>query len=246
MGRPVIGICTALEPAVWGAWSQPAHLLPREYADAVTRAGGRALLLPTPPDDRPEDDADGLLDLLDGLVLAGGADVDPGAYGAAHHASTKGTCPPRDAFEIALARAAVARDLPLLGICRGMQVLNVAAGGTLHQHLPDVVGHEEHRRTVGSFADNDHDVRLAEGSRVAGLAGETAHVTKSHHHQGVDRLGDGLAATGWSSVDELVEAVEMPDRRLVVGVQWHPEVDATSRLIAGFVTAVGEGAAVPG
>ena len=125
----------------------------------------------------------------------------------------------------------------MLGICRGIQVLNVAFGGTLLQHLPEHVGHGEHRRTAGSFDDNDHDVRLTDGSLAARAAGELDHGTKSHHHQGIDTLGDGLVATGISTLDELVEAVELPDRRFVLGVQWHPEADERSRIIGALVRA---------
>jgi putative glutamine amidotransferase len=233
MDRPVIGICTALERARWSVWDQQAFLLPRSYVDAVQRAGGLALMLP--PDERAIDEPDALLDLLDGLILAGGADIDPGAYGCERHAETAGTVPERDTFEIALTRRAFDRDLPLLGICRGMQLMNVARGGTLLQHLPESHGHHEHRRNPGSFDGADHDVRLAGGSLAARAAGETTHGTKSHHHQGVHRLGEGLEVTGWSTLDELPEAIEAPGSRFALGVQWHPEADETSRLIEALV-----------
>jgi putative glutamine amidotransferase len=234
MARPVIGICTALERARWSVWDQHAYLLPRSYIDAVQRAGGLALMLP--PDERAREAPDEVLDLLDGLILAGGADIDPAAYGETAHSETRGTVPERDDFEIALARRALERDLPLLGICRGMQLMNVATGGTLLQHLPESHGHHEHRRNPGSFDGADHDVRLTDGSLAARAAGEVHHATKSHHHQGVDRIGDGLEVTGWSAIDELPEAFEAPDRRFALGVQWHPEADKTSRLIAALVT----------
>jgi putative glutamine amidotransferase len=236
--RPVIGLCAALERARWGAWDQAAHLLPREYADAVQRAGGIALLLP--PDPRAVEHPDELLDLLDGLLLAGGSDIDPAAYGEAAHPKTLNTNPERDAFEIALAQRAVARDLPFLGICRGMQVLNVARGGSLLQHLPESHGHDDHRRTSGSFDGNDHQVRLEAGSLAARAAGEERHRTLSHHHQAVDRLGEGLVVTGHAEVDDLPEAVELPGTRFVLGVQWHPEADEASRLIAALVDDAGE------
>jgi putative glutamine amidotransferase len=234
MGRPVIGICVALERARWSVWDQQAYLLPRSYVDAVQRAGGLTLLLP--PDEAAQEDPDAVLDLLDGLILAGGADIDPGAYGAQAHSETLGTVPERDDFEIALARRALERDLPLLGICRGMQLMNVATGGTLLQHLPESHGHHEHRRNPGSFDGADHNVRLSDGSLAARAAGEVTHATKSHHHQAVDRIGEGLEVTGWSAIDELPEAFEAPDRRFALGVQWHPEADETSRLIAALVT----------
>jgi putative glutamine amidotransferase len=232
-GKPVIGLCAALERASWGVWTAPAHLLPREYADAVQRAGGIALILP--PDPAALERPDEILDLLDALILAGGADVDPATYGAEPHPATINTNPERDAFEIALAQRAVERDLPFLGICRGMQVLNVARGGTLLQHLPESHGHHEHRRKPGTFDGADHDVRLSDGSLAARAAGEVVHGTKSHHHQAVARLGEGFEVTGWSSIDELPEAFEAPERRFALGVQWHPEADEQSRLIGALV-----------
>lgn len=217
--RPVIGICAALERARWTAWDAEAVLLPRSYSDAVQRAGGLAVMLP--PDATAVDEPGPVLDLLDGLILAGGADL--------------GLVPERDAFEAALALAAMERDLPLLGICRGMQVMNVARGGTLIEHLPDAVGHEDHRRTLGSFEDADHDVHLADGSLAARGAGESTHSTKSHHHQGVETPGRGLDVTGWATIDELPEAIEDRSCGFALGVQWHPEADDASPLIAALV-----------
>ena len=233
MSRPVIGICTALERARWSVWDQDAYLLPRSYIEAVKRAGGLPIMLP--PDEMSERDPDEILDLLDALILAGGADIDPSAYGEEAHPETRGTVPERDGFEIALARRALERDLPFLGVCRGMQLMNVATGGTLLQHLPDSHGHHEHRRNPGSFDGADHDVRLADGSLAARAAGETVHGTKSHHHQGIDRLGEGFEVTGWSTIDDLPEAFEMPESRFALGVQWHPEADERSRLIEALV-----------
>jgi putative glutamine amidotransferase len=233
MSRPVIGVCAALERARWSHWDQQAVLLPRSYIDAVQLAGGLPVMIP--PDGLVAHEPDEVLDVIDGLVLAGGADIDPSAYGADRHPETVHTVPERDACEIALARRALERDLPLLGICRGMQLINVAAGGTLRQHLPEEFGHHEHRPTLGSFDDADHDVRLAPGSLAARAAGEELHSTKSHHHQGVARIGDGLEVTGWSTLDELPEAIEARDRGFALGVQWHPEVDERSRLIAALV-----------
>ncbi len=233
MRHPVIGICTGLEPVRFGVWHELAAFVPFSYARAVQRAGGVALLLA--PDPRLAAEPDELLDLLDGLLLAGGADVDPAAYGQEPHPATGGTTPDRDAFELALGARALERDLPLLGICRGMQVMNVARGGTLLQHLPDVVAHEDHRRTPGTFDGNDHDVALVPGSLAERAAGEELHGTKSHHHQGVDRLGDGLVVTGRATRDELPEAFEDPSRRFALGVQWHPEADETSRVVGALV-----------
>jgi putative glutamine amidotransferase len=233
MSRPVIGICTALERARWSVWDQQAYLLPRSYVDAVKREGGLAVMLP--PDESLERDPDEALDLIDGLILAGGADIDPGSYGEPRHPETRGTVPERDGFEVALARRALERDIPLLGICRGMQLMNVATGGTLLQHLPESHGHHEHRRKAGTFDGADHDVRLQDGSLVARAAGEVVHATKSHHHQGIDRIGEGFEVTGWSLIDELPEAFEAPDHRFALGVQWHPEADERSRLVGALV-----------
>jgi putative glutamine amidotransferase len=235
MKRPAIGICTALERARWSVWDQQAALLPLSYVEAVQRAGGLVVMLP--PDERLAVDPEEALELLDGLVLAGGADIDPASYGQEAHPETVDTVPERDAFEIALVRAAIERDLPVLGICRGMQLINVARGGTLLQHLPDRFGHHEHRRVLGSFDGAEHDVVLNEGSLAASAAGEVVHVTKSHHHQGVDRLGEGLTVSGVSSLEDLPEAIELPGRRFVLGVQWHPEADEGSSVVGALVQA---------
>ncbi len=233
MTRPVIGICTPLEHARWSDWHAHAYVLPASFVEPVRRADALALLLA--PDPALVDAPDELLDRVDGLMLAGGADVDPASYGADAHPMTLDPDPTRDAFEIALARRALERDLPLLGICRGMQILAVACGGTLHQHLPELLGHEHHRRVPGTFEGADHDVRLLPGSLAARAAGEELHATKSHHHQGVDRVGEGLQVTGWAQLDGLPEAIEAPANRFALGVQWHPEADERSRLIAALV-----------
>ncbi len=227
-------------------WDQQAVLLSRSYVEAVQHAG--ALVLMLPPDEVLLEDPGEALDLLDGLVLAGGADIDPASYGARAHPETLDTVPERDRFEIALVRAAIERDLPVLGICRGMQLINVAYGGTLLQHLPERFGHHEHLRVPGTFDGADHDVDLDEGTLAARAAGETHHATKSHHHQGVDRLGEGLQISGSSSMDGLPEALEMPGKRFVLGVQWHPEADETSHVVGALVAEaerhMREGAAV--
>jgi putative glutamine amidotransferase len=229
----LIGICTTLERARFGAWDKDALLLPRSYIDAIQRAGGIAIMLP--PDPVVTEAPDRVLGLIDGLILAGGRDVDPTTYGAEPDEETDEPRTERDVFEIALARRALERDIPLLGICRGMQVMNVARGGTLVQHLPHHLGHEDHRRSVGTFEGNDHHVRLAEGSLAARAAGELHHETLSHHHQGIDRLGDGLRITAWADEDELPEAFEDPELGFALGVQWHPEADGTSQVIAALV-----------
>jgi putative glutamine amidotransferase len=231
--RPVIGISTNLNRAQWGPWDQRAALLSYAYIEAIQRAGATALMIP--PDPRLESTPDDVLDRIDALILSGGADIDPSSYGEEPHPETNGTVPERDRSEIALARRAIERDMPVLGICRGMQLINVARGGTLKQHLPDEVGHEDHRPYPGSFENSDHAVNLKAGSLAAVAAGETVHNTKSHHHQGVERIGEGLVITGYSALDDLPEAIEAPDCRFVLGVQWHPEADETSRVIGALV-----------
>jgi putative glutamine amidotransferase len=235
MARPVIGICAALERARWSVWDQEAILLPRSYVDAVQDAGGLALLLA--PDARLVDEPEEILERIDGLMLAGGADVDPSSYGHAAHPETVGTIPERDRFEIALVREAIERDMPVLGICRGMQLINVALGGTLVQHLPDHYGHHEHRRVLGSFDGADHDVDVRSATLAGEVVGEARHATKSHHHQGIDSLGVGLVVSGTSTLDDLPEAIEMANKRFVLGVQWHPEADADSPVVGALVEA---------
>ena len=233
MARPAIAICPSFERARWHVWDDEAILVPRSYAAAVQRAGGLPLILA--PEEALTRDPDEALERVDGLLLSGGADIDPGLYHAQHDPATGETYPERDAFEAALTRRAMERDLPLLGVCRGMQLMNVACGGTLHQHLPDVVGHEGHRPVVGTFEGSDHLVRLAEGSLAYRAAGESPHTVLSHHHQGVDRVGEGLTVTGWAEMDDLPEALEATDRGFALGVQWHPEADERSRLVAALV-----------
>jgi len=237
MGRPVIGICAALERASFGVWSdEPTALLPASYAEAIRAAGGIAAMLP--PDGDVAGSPDQLLGRIDGLVLAGGADLDPASHGGDPHPETAGTNPERDRFEIALARRALERDQPLLGICRGMQVLNIAGGGTLEQHLPDRIGHDRHRPVPGKWA--EHEIRLQPGSLAARTVGAERATVKSHHHQGVAELGDGIEASGWSNAPDdrdTIEAIELPDRRFALGVLWHPEEDRPDSVIASFVTA---------
>ncbi|HWE11164.1 MAG TPA: gamma-glutamyl-gamma-aminobutyrate hydrolase family protein [Solirubrobacteraceae bacterium] len=233
--RPAIAVCTPVSDASFGVWNQRAAVLPAGYLDAIGRAGGLALLMA--PDPELIENPDDLLERIDGLILSGGNDIDPAAYGADPHPATKGITPERDAVEIALVRRAAELDMPVLGICRGMQILNIAFGGTLIQHLPDAFGHEDHRRIPGSFDHADHDVRLAPESLAGQAAGELLHSTKSHHHQGVDVIGEGFVVTGASTLDDLVEAIERPDRRFVLGVQWHPEADERSRVIGALVQA---------
>jgi putative glutamine amidotransferase len=212
--QPLIGITTYAEQARWGVWDSPAALIPLVYVRAVEKAGGRPLLVP-PSEEAIEE----TLDALDGLVLSGGSDVDPELYGAEAHPETNGVHPERDRAEIALLRAALERDMPVLAICRGSQVLNVAQGGDIVQHLPEVVGHEQHKHTPSVFG--DHDVDLVPGSRLQRLLGDRAPV-KSHHHQGYGNLGEGLQEAARAD-DGTVEAIEDPSRRFALGVLWHPE-----------------------
>ena len=230
--RPVIGIACAVLPAQWGPWHQPAAVVAADYIRQVQAAGGIAVVIPPQPGDPGE-----VLDRIDGLMLTGGNDLQASLYGDAPPAEAAAPDPERDAWEFALVREAIGRDMPFLGICRGMQVMNVAFGGTLTQHLPESLGTTDHRRTTGSFDGNDHLVDLQDGSLVARAAGEVVHSVPSHHHQAVDRVGEGLVLSGVSSGDGVAEAIEMPGRRFAVGVQWHPEADPTSAVIAALVDA---------
>jgi putative glutamine amidotransferase len=212
--RPVIGITTYAENARWGVWDAPVALIPLSYVNAVTQAGGRALLVPPSDDGMVE-----TLDALDGILFSGGSDLDPSTYGAEPHQATSGVRPDRDRAELALMEAALARDMPILAVCRGVEILNVARGGDLVQHVPDVVGNERHRHTAGLFA--DHDVDLQPGSRLQRVLGDRAPV-KSHHHQGIGRVGTSLREVAWAD-DGIVEGLEDPSRRFALGVLWHPE-----------------------
>jgi gamma-glutamyl-gamma-aminobutyrate hydrolase PuuD len=224
--KPVVGITTYVEPARWGAWELEAALIPYAYVQAVERAGGRALLVP-PSEDAVEE----TLDALDGLLFSGGNDLDPETYGAAAHPETGGLRPERDRGELALLEAALARDMPVLAVCRGFQVLNVARGGDLVQHLPEVVGDAKHREVAGVFS--EHAVRIEDDSKLGGVLGESAPV-KSHHHQGVGTVGQGLREVAWAD-DGTVEGLEDPDRRFAVGVLWHPEAGDDMKLFEALV-----------
>jgi putative glutamine amidotransferase len=237
VSRPAIGICAAVEQARFGAWDQRATLLPQGYAEAVQAAGGLAFLLP--PDDEAAEHPAALLDRLDGLMLAGGRDVDPLSYGARPDPETAEPSPERDRFELALATAALDRDMPVLGVCRGMQMLNVACGGTLIQHLEGELC-ERHRHTPGVFS--DHDVVLEPGSLAARAAGAERIAVRSHHHQAIGELGEGLAISGRSPEDGIAEAIELPGKRFALGVLWHPEEDEASGVIGALVKAAGASA----
>jgi putative glutamine amidotransferase len=231
VARPVVGITTYVTPAKWGSWEQDAALVPTQYVDAVERAGGRALLVP-PSNEGIEE----TLDAVDGLIFSGGSDLDPGMYEQEAHPETVGVVPERDDAELALLTAALERDMPVLAICRGSQVLNVALGGDLVQHLPEVVGDEKHKHTPGVFA--DHDIEVVPETRIGGLLGDRAPV-KSHHHQGFGRLGEGLVEAARAD-DGTLEAVEDPSRRFALGVLWHPEAGEDLKLFEELVREAGE------
>jgi putative glutamine amidotransferase len=215
VARPVVGITTYLTPAAWGAWHLEAALVPASYVRAVDGAGGVPLLVPP----AAAAEADEVVARVDGLVFSGGSDLDPELYGAERHPETMGVVRERDEAELRLMAAALERDLPMLAICRGSQVLNVALGGDLEQHLPDLVGSEAHRETPGVFS--DHDVDIAEGTRLGSILG-ARHTVKSSHHQGFGRLAPGLRESA-RAPDGTLEALEDPARTFALGVLWHPE-----------------------
>jgi putative glutamine amidotransferase len=224
--RPIVGITSYAENARWGVWEAPAALIPLSYVRAVEDAGGRALLVPPNVEGLEE-----TLDALDGLVLSGGADLDPTSYGAEAHPETNGVRPERDRAELALLEGALARDMPVLAVCRGSQVLNVARGGDLVQHLPEIVGHEGHKETPGVFA--EHEVDVLPETKLHDVIGERAPV-KSHHHQGYGSLGEGLREAARAE-DGTIEAIEDPSRRFALGVLWHPEEDEDAALFRALV-----------
>jgi putative glutamine amidotransferase len=227
---PRVGLTTYREPATWGVWSESADVLHASYSRAVEAVGGLPVLLP-PITVNVEDAAAVAVDGLHGLILTGGADIDPGRYGDDRHSRSGEARPDRDGWESALVHAAVNRGLPTLGICRGMQMVAVALGGRLVQHLPDVVGDDSHCPTVGRHG--RHDVNLATGSRIGNLLGSRVAVA-TYHHQAVDVLPNGLVPTGWAE-DGTIEAFESVTKTWLVGVQWHPEVANGAELFGGFV-----------
>lgn len=233
MSRPIIGLTCYVEPARWGAWDTRAALIHTTYTDSLAAAGARVVILP--PDSV---DAD-VLDRVDALVIAGGADVEPALYGAEPHDTTDVPRTDRDAGEMTLYRGAMERGMPVLGICRGLQVMAVAEGGALHQHLPDVVGDARHREAFGTFS--EHGARFTPGSIAHALVGADEAVVNSSHHQAVSDAGR-LTVTGWAD-DGTIEAAEDPAARFVVGVQWHPEQaqdEVSARIFAALVGAASE------
>jgi putative glutamine amidotransferase len=219
VARPTIGVAThRLEPGRVTGWDTGAYAVPDSYLDALRRAGARAILLPGP-------DAIDLLDRVDGLLLTGGGDVEPSRYGADPHPAVYGLDPERDEFELELVQVVDRERTPTLAICRGAQVVNVALGGTLHQHLPDhehVGAHGTPKAGGGRL----HDVKVSESSRLFSASGASVMSCSSSHHQGIDRLGEGLVPVAWTG-DGLTEAVERPEGWLLA-VQWHPEATADS------------------
>ena len=229
--RPVIGITAAIESAGWTVWEGiESNLSPRSYSRCVEEASATPLVLPA--HEVGAESPDDVLGLLDGLILAGGADLDPASYGAAPAPQTIGYRGERDRFELALAHRALERDLPTLGICRGMQILNVARGGTLDQHLADL---ETHLHTPGQFA--DHEVRLEAGSLAERAVGAERVPIRSHHHQGIGELGEGLIASGWAEPGGVIEAIELPGRRFALGILWHAEEERHTPVIGSLVEA---------
>ena len=233
MSLPVVGICASVERARWNAWDVEVNLSQRTYSEVIAAAGAQAVILP--PGDAVAAAPAEALRLCDALILAGGADLDPASYGAEPHPSTTNFRADRDRFELALARGALERDLPVLGICRGMQILNVARGGTLDQDLETTA---THLHTPGDFT--DHEVRLEQGSLAASAVGAEIVEVSSHHHQGLADLGDGIVATGHCVADEVIEAIELPENRFALGVLWHAEEEERSSIVAALREATHE------
>jgi putative glutamine amidotransferase len=232
MSGPVIGLSVYREHARWGVWDTTADLLPTVYARAIEEAGGLPVLLPPLP---TRDAADGVVARIDGLVVAGGADVSPERYGAQPHPRTGSWRDDRDAWELALVAAAEARGLPVLGVCRGMQVMAVAAGGVLEQHVPDRVGHDDHSPGGDQFGQTA--VSVVQGSQLSTLV-PPALTVYCHHHQAV-ASHPGYEAVAWAE-DGTLEAIEAPGRRMRVGVQWHPEMAKDAGLFAALVAAASD------
>lgn len=225
--RPVVGITTYITQARWSYWDLEAALIPSDYVNAIDRAGGRPLLVPPTAEGVEE-----TLEIMDGIVFTGGSDVDPELYGQDPHPETFGIHRQRDDAELALLSGALERDMPVLGICRGIQVLNVALGGDLYQHLPEVVGHEGHKHDPpGEFL--EHEVAIEPGTQLGRVLGARTRVM-SHHHQGLRRVGDGLVEAAHAE-DGSLEAIEVPGRRFAVGVLWHPEAGADMAIFEALV-----------
>ncbi len=232
MGRPIVGITCYEEEARWGKWQTVAALLPVSYVRAVERAGAIPVLVP--PQDLSGEEAAELVDRLDALIVSGGNDLDPELFGEAPHEATVVAGGQRDELELAAITAAIEGGLPTLAICRGLQVLNVARGGTLVQHLPDVVGHTRHSPTPGSFG--SHEVSIEPSSHLASLLSWERGEVPTHHHQAIGELGKGLVVSAHAS-DGVIEAVEDPSVPFLLGVQWHPEAGGDPALFEALVAA---------
>lgn len=235
--RPVVGVTSYATEATWGPWSLPAALIPLSYLNAIEHAGGRGLVIPPSLVGVEE-----TLDSLDALLFTGGNDIDPSVYGAETDPATSGTQLLRDEAELALLKGALERDMPVLGVCRGMQLINVAYGGTLEQHLPARLGHEGHRELWGTFS--EHAVTITEDSLLGAIIGPSTQV-KSSHHQAPETVGDGLTLVAHAADDGTREGLWDPAKTFVLGVLWHPEEADDPRLIMALVQAA-RGRRMPG
>lgn len=235
MPVPVIGVCAAYEQVRWGFWDMTGAIIASTYLKHIEHAGGVGMgLIPTRASTAAVED---LLGRVDGVLLIGGVDVNPRRYGEEAQAALESTNDERDEFEIAVIRASFARDLPVLGICRGLQIMNVSLGGTLHQHLDDV-GHNGHRNAPGRLDEASfHDVEISPGTWAAAGVGEGRVTVNSHHHQGIAAVAPGAVVSGRSVGDDLPEALEWPEQEFALGVQWHPEALELGTTIAQLVSA---------
>ena len=227
--KPVIGITAGEASASYGVWKERAALLPVDYLQAIVRAGGLPVILAPVPDAAEE-----LVERLDGLLLSGGQDLDSARFGQQRHPKAQNPDGARDAFEIALLKAAATRDMPVLAICRGIQVVNVWRGGTLHQHLPDVVANTGHLRVPGVYG--RHRVQICPTSQLGSIVGRLESQVPTHHHQAPDRIGEGLVASAWAD-DGTIEGLEDPTSRYLIAVQWHPEVGDDPSLFESLIAA---------
>jgi putative glutamine amidotransferase len=234
--RPIIGIPAVFTTAAWGFWKEGAHLIADTYISALWEAGAFPLIIPPNGTDNPATFAR-ILEVVDGLLFVGGADIDPGLYGQEAGPEMEETSPERDSFETPLILAALERDVPVLGICRGIQLMNIATGGTLHQDLM-VAGLANHRQAPG-FLDQGcfHDITVEQGSLLASITGAAEIAVNSHHHQGIDRIGEGAVVTARAVADGCVEALEWPNRRFALGLQWHPEKPRSEAFFTALVRA---------